>query len=95
MTSAKCTKLLSNTLRQANAFSKTRMHSSRMHTVRCSGRWGRGGFHEGVCLGGVSRECVKGEVCVYQGEGGVRVQGGVCLRGVLPPPVDRILDTRL
>ena len=30
---------------------KTRMHSSKMRTVRCSGRLGRGG---GVCLGGVS-----------------------------------------
>ena len=41
------------------------MHSSRMRTVRCSGRVG------GVCLGGVH------------------------LTPAPPPPVDRILDTRL
>ena len=69
---------------------KTRMHSSRMRTVRCSGRLG------GVCLGGV---CPG--LCVSL-EWGVCPEGGVFLEGCLPRdggggvcPVDRILDTRL
>ena len=47
------------------------MHSSRMHTVRCSGRLGR----EGVCPGG----CMPRE--------GVCLGGGVCLVGNLPKGV--------
>ena len=58
------------------------MHSSRMRTVRCSGRRGRGGgLPRGyVCLGeGVS---VQGEGCLPRGRGvcpgeGVSAQGGV------------------
>ena len=62
---------------------KTRMHSSRMRTVRCSGHVGERGVYLRGCLPG-------GGVC--RGEGG-SVQGrwGV----YLPSPVDRILDTRL
>ena len=86
---------------------KTRMHSSRMHTIRCSslllagGVCLPGGVYPGRCLPSLSR--------------GVSTQGGVCLvcpgeclpggRGVCLvcpggvwqtpplPPVDRILDT--
>ena len=46
------------------------MHSSRMCTVRCSGRLGRGGVYLGDSALGVS---VQGSVCL----GG----GGVCLGG--------------
>ena len=58
----------------------TRMHSSRMHTVCCSGRLGGGGMCPGgVCQGGcvqggvqgASRRCVcPGCMCVW-GQGGV------------------------
>ena len=44
----------------------TRMHSSRMRTVRCSGRWG--GVWGGVCLGG----CMPRGGCLPRG-------GGDCL----------------
>ena len=62
----------------------TRMHSSRMRTVRCSGRRGKGGMclPRGVCLGrggcvypGVSaRGCLPGSVR----PGGCLPGGGVC-----------------
>ena len=49
----------------------TRMHSSRMRTVRCSGRPLRGGVCPGgVCLGG----CLPRGICL----------GGVSARGCLP-----------
>ena len=66
----------------------TRMHSSRMHTVRCSGHPG------GVCLGGVFAQGVvcQGGVSAkggYACQGGVyqrvSAQGGVCPGGVHPP----------
>ena len=73
---------------------KTRMHSSRMRTVRCSSRLLGGGVSAwlvsaqgGVCLGGV---CLGG-VC----PGGL--PGGMCIPVCTEannPPVDRILDTR-
>ena len=72
---------------------RTRMHSSRMLTVRCSGRlWGGGGV--GVCLGGVSAQmgCLpRGGVSWGWGvsaQGGVCIVGGVCRGGCLPntPP---------
>ena len=56
------------------------MHSSRMHTIRCSGRLLNGGI-------GVS---ARGGVCL----GGVSTQGdGVCQAGVCQtPPMNRITD---
>ena len=63
--------------------SATRMHSSRMRTVRCSSRllWG-------VCPGGVSAQGVSTQ--------GVSDWGGMSARGCLPdtppPPVDRMAD---
>ena len=107
----------------------TRMHSSRMRTVRCSGRRGGGGVcipactGQGVCIpvctgwGGVSQHAL-GRGCLPRGvcaQGGCVCRGGVCLprRGVYipaytgqggvypsacwdtPPPMNRILDTRL
>ena len=51
----------------------TRMHSSRMRTVRCSGR-----LLGGVCLGGV---CPRG-FCLLPG--GVSSQEDVCPGGCLP-----------
>ena len=76
------------------------MHSSRMRTIRCSGRLGWRFACRGVCLG-------EGSVCPKVGP----AQGGVCL-GVYTPwtqrqthprlrgrhtpaPVDRIIDTSL
>ena len=57
------------------------MYSSRMRTVRYSGRLGGGVCLGDVCLGGISAGgCLPGVVA----------QGGCT-----PPPVDRILDTRL
>ena len=46
------TKLLKKDLLEESLLEKTRMHSSTMRTVRCSGR--RGGGGPGVC---VSRGC--------------------------------------
>ena len=83
----------------------TRMHSSRMRTVRGSSR----------LLGGVCPEMSAWEVsaggCLPRGEGGVYpgvrgvsvwggcLPGGVCIPACTeadnPSPVDRILDTRL
>ena len=74
---------------------ETRMYSSRMRTVRCSG-YLVGPAQGGVWLGGV---CLGG--CLPGGgvwPGGMSVQkGGVYLGGGVhhPPSVDRILDTRL
>ena len=72
--------------------SQTRMRSSRMRTVRCSGRLGSGGGgvwpEEGVCLAGSAwgEGCLLGVcVCLPVGEGGCTPH----------PPVDRILDTCL
>ena len=66
----------------SNLFEETRMHSSRMCTVRCSGR--REGVYPsmhwagGVCLeGGV---CLGGNVC----PGGCLLQ---CMLGYTPTPV--------
>ena len=73
-------------------YSITRMHSSRMRIIRCSGRLGWRFACGGVCLG-------EGSVCPKVGP----AQGGVCL-GCTPPgprgrhtpaPVDRIIDTSL
>ena len=73
------------------------MHSSGLHTVRCSGRLGGGG---GVCLGGV---CLGGSLVSAWGASGV-CMGGVCLggcpvsawgvsaRGVVHLPLDRMTD---
>ena len=70
------------------------MHSSRMCTVRCSGRWG--GMYPsmhwaGGCLLGVS---AQGGVCpggVCPGDSaGMTAQRGVCQT---PPPVNRMTDT--
>ena len=69
----------------------TRMHSSRMHTVHNSGRWG------GCLPRGLSaRGCLPGG-----GLPGTSAQGGVCLGGVCPsacwntiPPVNRMTDRR-
>ena len=63
---------------------KTRMHSSRMRTVRCNG-----------CLGGCLGVCVCAQGAVWPGgvwHGGVYPPG--TQRQTLPL-VDRILDTRL
>ena len=91
------------------------MHSSRMRTVRCSGRlMGGGVFAQGVCVCPLGDVC-PGGVCPGGGEclprrWRVSAQEGVCLEGLpkwgwcmsvcpggvhLPPPVDRVLDTRL
>ena len=64
----------------------TRMHSSRMHTVRCSGGGGR--------LFGQGREWLPGQGVSGWGEGvsaqGVSAWPGGCLPGGLHlPPVDR------
>ena len=76
---------------------KTRIHSSRMRTVRCSGDLPRAGClpRKGVCSGG---GCLRGRRCVCQG--GVCVcLGGVCPGGVSPsacwdthPSVNRMTD---
>ena len=63
------TRLISLTVTEGNKHLITRKHSSRMRTVRCSGRRWRG------CL-------LPGGVC--QGDGGVSSQGGVCLGGLCP-----------
>ena len=60
-------------------FYTTRMHSSRMHTICCSGRFEGGG----VCL-------ARGGVCL--GEHGVSACRRVSAQGRLPP-VDRQTDT--
>ena len=62
------------------------MHSSRMRTVRCSGRPLRG-VRPGGCLPG---GCLPGGVAARQGvcQGGC--QGCVCGRH---PPMDRMADT--
>ena len=73
----------------------TRMHSSRMRTVRSSGRRGCGG----VCPGG---GCGPGE-CVCPGGGcvcwGVSAQGNVCPSACWDthphPPMNRMTDRRL
>ena len=43
-----------NGMRRGDLLPETRMHSSRMYTVRCNGRRGRGvvSAQGGVCLGG-------------------------------------------
>ena len=74
-------------------FEKTRMHSSRMRTVRCSSRLRGGGggcLLGGVCLLGEVSAC-RGGVCLPGGclpARGVVCLGGVCLPGGvhLPPP---------
>ena len=64
----------------------TRMHSSRMRTVRCSGHLGGGGFLPMGCLGGV---CLGGicPVGLFAQEG-VSAWGSVCpgesVQGCLP-----------
>ena len=83
----------------------TRMHSSRMSTVRCSSRLlGRGGVSAGgVCPGGVCQGvsaravsaggCLPGAVCqgsVWPGSRGV-CPGGVVYQGCTPP-VNRMTD---
>ena len=68
----------------------TRMHSSRMRIVRCSGLRGMSA-QEGVCLGGVCPgRCLPRGVCL-----GVSAQGGVCPSTCwdTPLPVDRIFET--
>ena len=67
------------------------MHSSRMRTVRCSGRPGGGGLHTGVSVqGGVCGPggCLPARGCLPAGGsacwgvfclGGVHLPGGVCL----------------
>ena len=65
----------------------TRMHSSRMRTVHCSGRLGGGRCLPGGCLPGGA--CL-GDVCW-----GVSAQVGCLPGGVHLPSVDRILDTCL
>ena len=42
--------------------SQTRMHSSRMRTVRCSDRQGGGCLPGGVCLGGVCQGVLLGDL---------------------------------
>ena len=68
---------------QMKKYFGTRMHSSRMRTIRCSSRLGGGLPREGVCLG-VSAL-------------GMSALGGVCLgQGCLLPhplPVNKITDT--
>ena len=55
---------------------ETRMHSSRMRTVRCSGHRGWGGLPMGgVCLGGSAWGCLPGAGCLPRGS---------CLGGVYP-----------
>ena len=81
---------------------KTRIHSSRMHTVRCSGRWGgglsqhalgrQGGvFSVGCLLSGVSAQ----GVCPGGGSAQGVCPGGFCTGG-LPdtplPPLNRMTD---
>ena len=70
----------------------TRVHSSRMRTVRCSGHLS-GDVYPGGCLpGGVSaRGCVPRGVCAQGGvcpggvcPGGCVPRGGVCPGGCLP-----------
>ena len=64
---------------------KTRMHSSRMRTVRCSGRRGDVCLGAGVCLGG---GCLPWG-CLPRGVSAL-------VHAWIPPPLmDRILDTRL
>ena len=77
---------------------KSKMHSSRMRTIRCSGRLcvcGEGGdLPRGVvwdvCLGGMSAQ----GVC--PGEGGVSAQGGCLPRGVSARVVSaRVVSARV
>ena len=56
---------------------KTKMHSSKMRTVHCSGRWGGGS-----CI----PACRGGGVCLGGLPSGGCLPGGVCARGCLPPP---------
>ena len=63
-----------------NIFLTKRMHSSRMRTVRCSGRPGGMSAQGCVSAGGV--------VCLPVG-----VCPGGCLPASNPPPVDRMTDT--
>ena len=67
---------------------QTRMHSSRMCTVRCSGRPWRG---KGVCMPGGCLPA-RGSAC----QGGLPAGGSACQGGVSAcnnPPVDRMTDT--
>ena len=62
-----------------------RMHSSRMRTVRYSGRLG-GGEGVGVCPGGVSAwGCLPRGVCVSVCLGSICPGGWVCLSGGVCP----------
>ena len=85
--------LCTNNTTYMNFLALTRTHSSRMHTIRCSG-WR-------VSASGVT---VQRDVClegVYLGEGclpmGMSAREGVCLSSCWDthPPVNRILDTCL
>ena len=85
--------LCTNNKTYMNFLALTRTHSSRMHTIRCSG-WR-------VSASGVT---VQRDVClegVYLGEGclpmGMSAREGICLSSCWDthPPVDRILDTCL
>ena len=69
----------------------TRMHSSRMRTVRCSGRQGCVCIPACTVQGGVCPGCVSDKGGVLGGVSHHALGQG----GVTPPPVDRILDTRL
>ena len=71
------------------------MHSSRIRTVRCSGR--RGGMSAwGVCAGGwVSARGISAQGGVYPSMHWVGRLSAPVHAGIHPPPVDRILDTHL
>ena len=81
-------------------FSETRMHSSRMRTVRCSGHRGGGGWCIPACTGqGVCIPACTGHGGVYPS---MHWAGGVCLGecllgGCLPhtPPPCGLNDRRL
>ena len=68
------TRLISLTVTEGNKHLITRKHSSRMRTVRCSGRRWRGCLLPGGCLPGGWGVSSQGGVCL----------GGVCLGGLCP-----------
>ena len=73
-------------------YNVTRMHSSRMRTIHCSGRL-LGEGCGGVCLG---RGCLPGGVCLGGiCLGSVYLGGGWCLprAGIHLCPVNRMTDT--
>ena len=77
------------------------MHSSRMRTVRCSGRLGVADLPSGVAVSAQVR-CVsaQGRECLARGvfAQGVCVSArvGVCLGGVhLPSPMNRMTDRQV